>query len=231
VIISHSHRFIFIKTMKTAGTSIEAYLSPLLGPDDVVTPVHPPEPGHQPRNFRGLFDPLRELREHGIARLPGTLKDVLLLNRFYNHLSAALARSRLPKAIWRDYHVFCVERNPIDKTLSHYFMLRELRADVKSIDDYFRLGRFCHNLPFYTDQTGVVIVDQIIKYEHLDEELARLFPKLGVPFPGTLTTTAKASVRPPEVQAADLLDAAKRQRLRAVFDAEIRMHGYADFFG
>ena len=40
LIISHEHRFIFFKTRKTAGTSIERALVPLCGPDDVVAATH-----------------------------------------------------------------------------------------------------------------------------------------------------------------------------------------------
>ena len=36
MIISHKHQFIFIKTVKTAGTSIEVLLDSICGPDDVV---------------------------------------------------------------------------------------------------------------------------------------------------------------------------------------------------
>ena len=38
MIVSHEHKFIFIKTKKTAGTAIEAALSELCGPSDVITP-------------------------------------------------------------------------------------------------------------------------------------------------------------------------------------------------
>jgi len=37
VIASHRHRFVFVKTRKTAGTSLEIALSRHCGPDDVVT--------------------------------------------------------------------------------------------------------------------------------------------------------------------------------------------------
>jgi hypothetical protein len=37
VIISHKHKFIFIKTRKTAGSSIEHFLSNYLGPNDICT--------------------------------------------------------------------------------------------------------------------------------------------------------------------------------------------------
>ena len=41
MIISHEHKFIFLKTRKTAGTSIELALSGLCGPDDIITPISP----------------------------------------------------------------------------------------------------------------------------------------------------------------------------------------------
>lgn len=37
MIISHQHKFIFVKTRKTAGSSIEKYLVPYLGKDDICT--------------------------------------------------------------------------------------------------------------------------------------------------------------------------------------------------
>src|SRR4030095_6484076 len=63
MILSHKHRFIFIKTAKTAGTSIEVFLSKHCGPDDVVTPVAPAVEGHQPRNYQGLINPFPEILE------------------------------------------------------------------------------------------------------------------------------------------------------------------------
>src|SRR5213075_171397 len=39
VILSHKHRFIFLKTQKTAGTSVELALRELCGAADIVAPL------------------------------------------------------------------------------------------------------------------------------------------------------------------------------------------------
>ena len=39
MILSHERKFIFLRTKKTAGTSIELALSDLCGPDDIITPL------------------------------------------------------------------------------------------------------------------------------------------------------------------------------------------------
>ncbi len=51
MLISHKHQFVFIKTSKTAGTSIELSLSNLIGSDAIVTPLFNVTGYHKPRNF------------------------------------------------------------------------------------------------------------------------------------------------------------------------------------
>ena len=43
MIISHSHKFIFVKPRKVAGTTIELKLSPYLEKGDCATPIEPYE--------------------------------------------------------------------------------------------------------------------------------------------------------------------------------------------
>ena len=40
MIISHKHKFIFFKTRKTAGTSLQIALSEFCGSDDIITGSH-----------------------------------------------------------------------------------------------------------------------------------------------------------------------------------------------
>ena len=57
MIISHKYKFIFIKTRKTAGTSMEIYLSQYCDDNDIVTPITLNQVAlgnkikHEPRNF------------------------------------------------------------------------------------------------------------------------------------------------------------------------------------
>ena len=52
-IVSFSHEFIFIKTRKTAGTSLEVYLAQQCTDEDIIAPIYPENPSHKPRNFVG----------------------------------------------------------------------------------------------------------------------------------------------------------------------------------
>src|SRR5262245_57999721 len=57
MIISHRHKFIFMRTTKTASTSMEISLSRFCGPEDVITPVNEVdepirlEKGIKPQNY------------------------------------------------------------------------------------------------------------------------------------------------------------------------------------
>jgi len=68
MIVSHEHKFIFLKTKKTAGTSIELALTELCGPQDVITPLTEIDEarrtnGRGPQNWRlhGWWDSPRPL--------------------------------------------------------------------------------------------------------------------------------------------------------------------------
>lgn len=197
MILSHRHRFIFIKTTKTAGTSLETYLSRWCGDDDVVTPFGVPEPGHQPRNHAG----------------------------FYNHMSAAEIQARIAPAVWSDYFKFCFERNPWDKVVSMYFFHRKRFGPPElTFDEFLKSGAIPVDNPKYRIQ-GQVVVDHIGRYEALADDLAAICRRLALPPPEELPR-AKGQYRDDQRRYVEFYDEAQRDFVAGKYAWEIAYFGY-----
>lgn len=204
MILSHRYRFIFIKTLKTAGTSIEVSLGRFCGPDDVLTPIAPPEEGHSPRNHAG----------------------------FYNHMPAAEIRGRVGAPVWDSYYKFTFERNPWDKVVSYYHWVQALGHRFASFADFIaqcvRQERFPLQLPssrtlYQLD--GKRAVDRIGTYETLDRDLAEICAKLGLPFDGWMPH-AKGGLRPKGRPYVEYYTPETRAMVALTFAQEIRELGY-----
>jgi hypothetical protein len=227
MILSHKHKFIFIKTAKTAGTSIEVFLSRHCGPQDIVTPIAPQVEGHQPRNYKGFINPVHEVVER-----PGKLFSALrhaIENRekFYNHMPASEIRNRVPAQIWESYFKFCVERNPWDKVLSHYHMHAAREGGALSLDKYLARGRFPINHFRYTDRSGTkIVVDRVLRYENLVAELSDVFSQLKIPFDGTLGVAAKSEYRTDRRRYQEVFNKEQRKIVEKAFAKEIELYGY-----
>jgi hypothetical protein len=227
MILSHKYKFIFIKTAKTAGTSIEVFLSRLCGPKDIVTSIAPPVEGHQPRNYEGLINPIPE-----ILQRPGKLFSVLRhtitsREKFYNHMPASEVRNRVPADVWNSYFKFCVERNPWDKVLSHYHMHVAREGGSLTLDEYLARGRFPVNYFRYTDRAGTrIIVDRVVRYENLLVELGEVFSQLRIPFDGSLGVAAKSEYRTDRRPYQEVFNEEQQKIVQQAFAKEIELHGY-----
>ena len=113
-IISHRHRFIFLKTRKTAGTSLEIWLSDKLGPRDVIFGAE--ELAHIRRPFMTTM--------HSTTRFPELERWIKLRIKkglgwrpfaIHEHMTAAEVLRVVGPRIWQSYTKICVERDPWDR--------------------------------------------------------------------------------------------------------------------
>jgi len=227
MIISHKYKFIFIKTAKTAGTSIEVFLAGHCDESDIVTPIIPPEQSHLPRNFSGYFNPIPEILSHKPHQAFRTLANFLRKKKFYNHISASLIKSRVSKSVWDNYFKFCIERNPWDKTLSHYYFVKSKKNDL-SFDGYMRERKFPFNYPYYTDGMShkKIIVDKVVKYESLSGSLKDICDNLGIQFQSFLDVKAKTIHRQDKRPYQEVFSEKHRRIIAESFHKEIEMHNY-----
>jgi hypothetical protein len=159
MIISHKHKFIFIKTNRTAGTSIQVGLEEFCGPNDVVCEMGPfeePLKNHRPRN-------------EGIHR---------------GHDKARMVKDRVGLEIWDSYYTAAFVRNPWDRLVSNFRWschVASQKCDPKNFQKWanwvgdIQVG----NWNYYTED-GKIIVDFVGRYEYLQRDYVRMCTKMGI---------------------------------------------------
>lgn len=224
MIISHQHRFIFIKTHKTAGSSIEALLSGLCGPDDIVTTMDPPAAGHEARNWIGNGPLGRLYQRYERARKIIHRDSRMLGKHYYQHMSAARARELIGRETWDSYFKFCFDRNPWDKVVSFYWWKMRNRDQAVPFPEWIRYKQLPVDTELYCID-GEPAVDWIGRFEHLEDHTRQVLEKLGLPAPAQLPrekTGVNRSSRPyPEYY-----NDADRAFIADRFALDIRMMGY-----
>jgi hypothetical protein len=229
MIISHEHKFIFLKTKKTAGTSIELALSQLCGPDDVIPPITESDealraPGSEPRNWR----------VHGWWQSPRPLLKRRWLKvgpqdyGFYNHMPAAEARALLnDDKVWRSYFKFAFDRNPWDRQVSAYHFRYRRKRTPPPLAEFLQDANRArlNNYEIYS-LGGEPCVDFLGKFETLDADFKRVLGEIGVKFDHALPR-AKSGIRQNGKHYRDYYDDHTREVVRDWYAREIKLLGYS----
>ena len=212
MIASFTHGFIFVKTRKVGGTSLEIVLSSWCSGRDIVTPIPPRDEliradfGGSPRNFRA--------REGKPA--------------FYNHIPATDVREALP-GLWSRAFKFSVDRHPYEKVVSRAWWNvgrrggspeDELEAEIEQAI----ATRSYLNYPLYCED-GRVIVDEVWRYEEMWERLAALAERLGQSLPDA-PPRAKGGHRRDRRPAREVLSPDQRRRIAEDARIEFELLGY-----
>ena len=231
MIISHKYRFIFLKTNKTAGTSIEIALSRFCGPDDIITPISPEdEKTRKKLGYRGPQNYLSPIWDYGVSDIRKRLAKGKRKVRFFNHISAGGVKASIRKEVWDSYFKFCFERNPWDRVISlYYWRNKRFRSEMRPpisefISSNVPLSLRKKGYKIYTID-GKVVVDRICKYEDIHEELETIRNQLGIPEPLELPMT-KAGIRTDKRNYRDILGEGDKKRIAELFREEINLIGY-----
>lgn len=219
MLVSHRYEFIFTKTVKTAGTSVELFLEPFCAVD-----------GHKVKRMTDAVEsPAGIIGARGApARVEGA--------RWYNHMPAALIKAQLGDALWSAYHKFTIVRNPYDKMVSwfHFRQLPRKESDglaFAEIKARFRRFVLAGIPPPMIDRDkytidGSVCVDRFLRYESLAADLQGLAAGLGLDVAGRELPRAKGRFRPQGFDVRDYYDNDSAAAVAEAFDFELRTFDY-----
>ena len=187
MIISHKYKFIFIKTSKTAGSSIEAALSNYCGKHDIITPLSISEERKKTnlgiRPAQNYMIPLHKYKVADWQKLIKTKKRKKFGGHMSAHIIKKLCQQYCPEGTWKNYFKFAFERHPLERVVSQYYFQnpKENRPSISGYltgKRYHNLHKLGYNLYTINDQ---IVIDRICFYENLESEMAFLADRLGLP--------------------------------------------------
>jgi hypothetical protein len=221
MIISHTHKFIFLKSTKTAGTSIEAALSQHCTGNDVVTEL-------------GDYRHNRDEQGNWIHRAMNGAG-------FDQEEPALSVRGKVGPDVWNSYFKFSIVRNPWDRAVSSFSWHNRRTAKPQSgllhklgltrTEDEARLDAFAEfvrnglktNDRFYIID-GELCVDYVIRYESLQEGYDEVCRRIGVP--SSALPRLKSGIRDAGRHYSHYFDDETRDGVRQRHAHDLRLFGY-----
>ncbi|MDB4279642.1 sulfotransferase family protein [Paraglaciecola sp.] len=218
MLVSHRKKFIFLKTSKTAGTSVEVFFEKYCFPEgDWIFSHYIEEYINSDTGIVGY---------RGLSRSN---------QRFYNHIPAYNLREELGNDIWDKYFKFTVIRNPFDKMVSAFFHFEKHRkldtyssdklTDVERFRNWVKGGGKVIDKHIYSIE-GKVAVDYVIRYENLRRDLESVCKKINLDFDSNDLPNLKSEFRDRSLPAKAFYDLETEQLVRKSYDFEIQHFGY-----
>jgi hypothetical protein len=218
MLLSHRKRFIYTKTVKTGGTSVEAYFEPWCMPEGVWSPSHPRE---------------MTVTDAGIVGYRGAQKTEGI--DWYNHMPAQRIRQQVGEDIWNGYYKFCVVRSPFERAVSAFYffqrrsdapLLRPETTEVRlQFERFVEAGGLPNDRGAYMID-GQICVDGVIRHERMIDDMARICARLDVPWDPSCMPRYKAGVRPIEATVTSLFTERARRFIESQWSFELSTFGY-----
>ena len=218
MLVSHRHRFIYTKTAKTAGTSVEVYFEPFCTNETV-----------QKRKHGG---PAR-VSDAGIIGFRGPDKKRPQDCVWWNHMPAADIKKLLGNEIWNSYFKFCVIRNPYDKVISFFYFLRNrgrittdgALSEREQFERWVRQRHLSIGRDRYTID-GKFCLDDVIRFERIETDMERICERIGVPWMPSTFAQLKTGKRPRAAKIDNMYSAESAAIVREHFAFEFAQFGY-----
>lgn len=236
MLVSHRKRFVYTKTVKTAGTSVESFFEPHCMADGEWQRTHArPE----------------YVSESGIIGYRGNDARGA---RWWNHMPAARIREQLGRDAWDSYFKFCVVRNPYEKLVSGFEMFEKRKTGlsaaqkariglkrllgrgdpihsvqgsgpVQRFRSWIRLGGWIDDRDKYLID-GVECMDFYIRHEALLEGLRDVCERIGVEFDPSRLPSFKRADELARLPIAEYFDSATVAIVQERYRFEIERFGY-----
>ncbi len=170
MLLSDSHRFLFVHVSKTGGSSVTQALQP-----------------YALKRGRALW--LRTLRPLGLPRDHRRF-------RFTKHASLRDAERRIPRAVYATLFKFAFVRNPWDRLVSEYNAVLA-KPGHRRHQRVARMGFRAYllreaprivglQIDMLTDRSGALGVDFVGRFERFDEDLRAVCARIGVTPPAVV---------------------------------------------
>jgi hypothetical protein len=217
-IISHKHKFIFLKSRKTAGSSVEGWLAPQLGAWDIIATSrenrHSSLPVFGTPHLVTNFPRLEGRAKKALRRFRPAL-------RLEEHSLAVDVRRQAGEKVWRNYFKFSIERQPWERLISLWVWRRHRLQRPVSFDHFLDgiesgdgdpFFECWSNMPIYTDGQGAVVADKIIDYRNLLGGLGEVAHTIGL----ALSTDGLPRHKSGHRSASDTVASLSQQQIRRI---------------
>ncbi|MEO8342994.1 MAG: sulfotransferase family 2 domain-containing protein [Gallionella sp.] len=183
MLVSHRKKFIYTKTIKTAGTSVESYFEPYCMKEGEWSFTHAR---------------LEYISDSGIIGCRTGQLLVIQASTWWNHMPAVTIKALVGESIWDSYFKFCVIRNPFDKVVSAYHFFSP-KASAPTLKQDFEAWLMSNPLPIDRSKymiDGEFCMDGVIRYETLLQDIERICERLDIPYQPQNLKNLKVGHRP-----------------------------------
>lgn len=235
---------LFIKTKKTAGTSVELALSLNASEDDIITPVSLSDEfkrldlkGQFPVNWgsdkaaeENYFNTIMQLYKHR-HETPAPrfkLEKYKASCKYFNHFTPDQIVPTFGKNNFENAHKVTICRHPYEQLVSHAFYLVSInKLSLNETIENLLSKKTGANLPFYF-LGGRLSIDTFVRYEYLLSDLKELEKKFSLQLLNNLPV-CKGDFRLDRRPAHEILNKSQKRRCLELNRWEFEYFDYKAF--